>query len=157
MLVGSMKCNRRQLYTAKMWAWIVKFVWTGKQCLLSWRCVRAIYTLILKTSPQNVNDVAENKLKMAKYRWNVIDSNKAIFDLINCGQASAVSAHRNYYTYLYRCNQLFKPLVSDTVWPIRNRVRKLHYFERIDHLYDKSVNARIRSIIFYRFILFFLN
>ena len=30
MLVGSMKCNREQLYTAKMWAWIVKFVWTGK-------------------------------------------------------------------------------------------------------------------------------
>ena len=30
MLVGSMKCNRGQLYTAKMWAWIVKFVWTGK-------------------------------------------------------------------------------------------------------------------------------
>ena len=30
MLVVSMKCNRGQLYTAKMWAWIVKFVWTGK-------------------------------------------------------------------------------------------------------------------------------
>ena len=26
MLVGSMKCNRGQLYTAKMWAWILKFV-----------------------------------------------------------------------------------------------------------------------------------
>ena len=25
-------------------------------------------TLILKTSPQNVSDVAEHKLKMAKYR-----------------------------------------------------------------------------------------
>ena len=25
-LMGSMKCNRGQLYTAKMWAWIVKFV-----------------------------------------------------------------------------------------------------------------------------------
>ena len=71
----------------------------GNQCLLSWRCVRAIYTLILKTSPQNVNDVAENKLKMAIYKWNVTDSKKAIFDMINCGLASAVSAHMNYYTY----------------------------------------------------------
>ena len=78
----------------------------GNQCLLSWRCVGAIYTLILKTSPQNVNDVAENTPKMAKYRWNVTDSSK---DLINCGQASAVSAHRNYYTYLYRRNQWLKP------------------------------------------------
>ena len=25
MLVGSMKCDHGQLYTAKMWAWIVKF------------------------------------------------------------------------------------------------------------------------------------
>ena len=65
-LMGSMKCNRGQLYTAEMWAWIVNFFGQGNQCLLSWRCVRAIYTLILKTSPQNVNDVAENKLKMAK-------------------------------------------------------------------------------------------
>ena len=30
MLVGSMKCNRGQLYTAKMWAWIVKFGLTRK-------------------------------------------------------------------------------------------------------------------------------
>ena len=60
----------------------------GNQCLLSWRCVRAIYTIILKTSPQKVNDVAENKLKVNKYRWNVTDSNKAFFALINCGQAS---------------------------------------------------------------------
>ena len=58
----------------------------GNQCLLSCRWVRAIYTLILKISPQNVNEVAENKLKMAKYRWNVTDSNKAIFDLINCAK-----------------------------------------------------------------------
>ena len=28
--MGSMKCNRGQLYTAKMWVWIVEFVWTGK-------------------------------------------------------------------------------------------------------------------------------
>ena len=33
-LMGSMKCNRGQLYTAKMWAWIVKFVWTGKSMLV---------------------------------------------------------------------------------------------------------------------------
>ena len=69
----------------------------GNQCLLSWRCVRAIYTIILKPSPQNVNDVAENKLKVNKYRWNVTDSNKAIFDLKNCGQASAVNAHMNHF------------------------------------------------------------
>ena len=87
----------------------------GNQCLLSWRCVRAIYTLLLKTSPQTVNDVAKNKLKMAKYRWNVTDSSKVIFDLINRGQASAVSAHMNYYTYLYRRNQWLKPLVSDSL------------------------------------------
>ena len=30
MLVWSMKCNRGQLHTAKMWAWIVKIIWTGK-------------------------------------------------------------------------------------------------------------------------------
>ena len=54
-----------------------------------------------------------------------------------------MSAHRHYYTYLYRRNQWLKPLVSDTVWAIRNRARKLYYIERIDHLYAKSVNARI--------------
>ena len=86
---------------------------------------------------------------MAKYRWNVTDSNKAIFDLINCGQASAVSAHGNYYTYLYRRNQWLRPLVLDTV-------RKLHYIERIDHLYDKSVNARIHvGLTQLSFIIFF--
>ena len=52
---------------------------------------------------------------MAKYRLNVADSNKAIFDLINCGHASAVSAHMSYYTYLYRRNQWLKPLVSDSL------------------------------------------
>ena len=82
-----------------------------------------------------------------------------MFDLINCGQASAISAHRNHYTYLYRRNQWLKPLVSDTVWAIRNGVRKLHYIERIDHLYDKSVNARIHVtqlsfiILFYFFVI----
>ena len=82
-----------------------------------------------------------------------------MFDLINCGQASAVSAHRNYYTYLYRCNQWLKPLVSDTVCAIRNGVRKLHYIERIDHLYDKSVNAGIHvtQLSFIILLYFFLN
>ena len=63
----------------------------------------------------------------------------------------------NYYTYLYRRNQWLKPLVSDTVWAIRNRVCKLHYIERINHLYDKNVNARIHvtQLSFYHFILFF--
>ena len=54
-----------------------------------------------------------------------------------------MSAHRNYYTCLYRRKQWLKHLVSDTVWAIRNRVRKLHYIERIDHLYDKNVNTHI--------------
>ena len=40
----------------------------GNQCLLSWRCVSAIYTLIFKTTPQNLKDVTENELKMTKYR-----------------------------------------------------------------------------------------
>ena len=114
-LVGSMKCSRGQLYTAKMWAWIVKFVWKGKSMFVIMAMREAIYTLILKTSPQNVSDVAKNKLKMAKYRWNFTDSNKAIFDLINCDQASTVRAHRNYYTYLYRTSQWLKPLVSDSL------------------------------------------
>ena len=52
---------------------------------------------------------------MAIYKWNVTDSKKAIFDMINCGQASAVSAHINYYTYLYRRNQWLKPFVSDSL------------------------------------------
>ena len=52
---------------------------------------------------------------MAKYRSNVTDSSKAIFDMINRGQASAVSAHMNYYTYLYRRKQWLKPLVSDSL------------------------------------------
>ena len=128
----------------------------GNQCLLLWRCVRAIYTLILKKIPTKF--WRRNKLKMAKYRWNVTDSNKAIFDLINCGQASDVSAHKNYYTYLYRRNQWLKPLVSDTVWAIWNRVRKLHYM-RIYHFYDKSVNARIHvtRLSFIIFFYFFFN
>ena len=87
-IAGVYEVYRWQLYTAKMWAWIVKFVWTEKS---------TIYTIILKTSPQNVNDVAENKLKVNKYRWNVTDSDKAIFDLINCGQA-----HMNYYYFFVR-------------------------------------------------------
>ena len=52
---------------------------------------------------------------MAIYRWNVTDSNKVIFDLIKCGQALAVRAHMNNYTYLYRRNQWLKPLVSDSL------------------------------------------
>ena len=54
-----------------------------------------------------------------------------------------MSAHRNYYAYFYRRNLWLKPLLSDTVWAIQNRVRKLHYIERIDYFYDKTVNARI--------------
>ena len=72
----------------------------GNQCVLSGRCDRAIYTLILKTFPQNVYAVGDNKLKMAKFRYYVTHSKKIIFDLINRGQALAVSVHRNYYTYL---------------------------------------------------------
>ena len=34
MLVGSMKCNRGQLYAAKMWAWIGNLFEQGNQCLL---------------------------------------------------------------------------------------------------------------------------
>ena len=66
-----------------------------------------------------------------------------------------MSAHLNYYTYLYRRNQWLKPLVSDTVWALRNRVRKLHYIERKDHLYDKSVNARVHVTQLYFIILFY--
>ena len=64
----------------------------------------------------------------------------------------------NYYTYLYRRNQWLKPLVLDSS-AIRNRVCKLYYIERIDHLYDKSVNARIHGtqlsfiILFYFFLI----
>ena len=74
---------------------------------------------------------------MAKYRKNISDSNKSILDNINCGQALAVSAHRNHYTYLYRRNLWLKPLVSDTVWAIRNAVRERHWIERIDHFIIK--------------------
>ena len=111
MLVGSMKCNRGYLYTAKLWTCIVYFFKHGNHCLLSGR----FYTLILKTFPQNLNDVAESELKMAKYRYNVTDSNKSIFDLLNCCPNLAVSSHRSHYTYLYRRNLWLKPLVSYTV------------------------------------------
>ena len=65
----------------------------------------------------------------------------------------AVSAHRNHYTYLYRRNLWLKPLVSNTVWAIRNGVRKLHYIEPIDHFHD------VTQYIFYHFIqiFFFFN
>ena len=68
-----------------------------------------------------------------------------------------MSAHRNHYTYLYRRNLWLKPLVSDTVWAIRNAVRELHWIERIDHFHDKSVKAHIHvtQYIFYHFILIF--
>ena len=59
-------------------------------------------------------------------------------DLINCGQALAVCAHRDHYTYLYSRNMWLKPLVSDAVWAIRNGVRKLHYIVQIDHFDDKA-------------------
>ena len=38
--------------------------------------------------------------------------------------ALAVSAHMIYYMYLYRRNLWLKPLVSNTVWAMRNGVRK---------------------------------
>ena len=65
--------------------------------------------------PTDVNDVAESKLKMANIGEMLLILTKLFFDLINCGQASAVSAHRNYDTYLYRRNQWLKPLVSDSL------------------------------------------
>ena len=69
----------------------------------------------------------------------------------------------NHYTYLYRRNLWLKPLVSDTVWAIRNGARKLHYIERIDHFYDESVKAHIHVthnisfIILFQFSFFNLN
>ena len=71
-------------------------------------------------------------------------------------------AHRNRYTYLYRRNLWLKPLVSDTVWAIRNGVRELHYTERIDHFHDESVKAHIHVtqyifIILFQFSFFNLN
>ena len=50
MLVGSMKCNRGQLYTAKIWAWIVKFVWTGKSMFI----IMAMCESDLHTNFENV-------------------------------------------------------------------------------------------------------
>ena len=62
-----------------------------------------IYTLMLQTFPQHArHDVAENGLKMTKYRSSGTASNKSIFDLLMSGQALAMGAHRNHYTYLYR-------------------------------------------------------
>ena len=50
MLVESMKCNRGQLYTAKMWAWIVKFVWTGKSMFV----IMAVRECDLHTNFENI-------------------------------------------------------------------------------------------------------
>ena len=50
MLVGSMMCNRGQLYTAKMWAWIVKLVWTGKSIFV----IMAMRESDLHTSFENI-------------------------------------------------------------------------------------------------------
>ena len=35
MMVGSVKCNREQLYATKVWACIVKFIWTGKSMFVT--------------------------------------------------------------------------------------------------------------------------
>ena len=67
-----------------------------------------------KTFPQHINDIAENELKLAKYRLNITDSDKYIFDSI----ILAMSVPKSHYTYLYCRNLWLKPSVSDTTWVI---------------------------------------
>ena len=68
---------------------------------------------VLMSHIRHVDKPWENELKMAKYRENVTESNKSIFDLIHYGHV--VNAHRNHHTYLDRRNLGLKYLVSDTV------------------------------------------
>ena len=50
MVVGSMMCNRGQLYTTKVWAWIVKCIWTGKSMFV----IMAVRESDLHTNFENI-------------------------------------------------------------------------------------------------------